>query len=358
MNWTNIPFVATALSIVICWALFAMLCSFINEGVAQAKAERGRFLKMYLLQQLKDLPNGVNWATLLYMHGAVDLLSRAPEKPTAEISPSLFAQTIVEVVGKSQVAQMARVQAGAAPLYKNMTLSDFKTAIHSLRHSDVMEYFKQALNDAEIKSAASADSDREAAIYNQLLSNLEKWYDELMGRVSLWYKKQVRQRLLMLGILLGVLLNIDSIQLFQFFNQSSTARDVVTNFYLQQPAALSNTANRLQQANDAGQTPGLRDSTIAFALQLDSLSKAAELPIGWGNRFQKNKSDGFWARIGSDMEYTLGIVTDCGDWWCNVWKSTLHILVKILGILITGFVASMGAPFWFEILRKAYSTRK
>ena len=59
MDFSTIPILPTAISIVICWALFAILCSLLHEAIAQLKAERGRFMKKYLFQQLQDLPNGV-----------------------------------------------------------------------------------------------------------------------------------------------------------------------------------------------------------------------------------------------------------------------------------------------------------
>jgi hypothetical protein len=61
MSFFNIPIINIALAIIISWALFAMLCSFAYEAFAQLKAERGRFMKNYILQQLQDFPNGINW---------------------------------------------------------------------------------------------------------------------------------------------------------------------------------------------------------------------------------------------------------------------------------------------------------
>ena len=86
MNFFSIPAVSIAISIVICWALFAILCSLVHEAMAQIKAERGRFMKYYLLKQFQDLPNGINWGETIYQQGNVSLLSRDERKP------SVFAQ--------------------------------------------------------------------------------------------------------------------------------------------------------------------------------------------------------------------------------------------------------------------------
>src|SRR3954454_2130090 len=102
----SLSIISVAISLIISWALFAMLCSFIHEAIVQTKAERGRFMRKYLFKQFQDLPNGINWASLLYMHGTIDLLSREANKPTNEIQPDVFAKTLVEIVGNAHIVQM------------------------------------------------------------------------------------------------------------------------------------------------------------------------------------------------------------------------------------------------------------
>ena len=103
MNLFNFPVINIAVAIIISWALFAIFCSLVHEAFAQLKAERGRFMKKYILLQLQDFPNGVNWGSLLYMHGNVDMLSRAPGKPSSDIQPCLFAETLIDVVATAHL---------------------------------------------------------------------------------------------------------------------------------------------------------------------------------------------------------------------------------------------------------------
>lgn len=168
MNIHSIPILSTAISIVICWALFAMLCSMVHEAVTRVKAERGRFMKQYLLQQLHDYPNDINWATLLYAHGSVDLLSRAADKPTSHIPPKLFAKAIVEIMGQSQAVQRKKDEVMAGIVYKQPLLRDFKAATLVLHPSDVVSLLTQSLNSAELR-AASAEGVNEAKVYEMLL---------------------------------------------------------------------------------------------------------------------------------------------------------------------------------------------
>ena len=65
MEFSSITILTTALSIVICRALFPMACSFIREAFAQMKAERGYFMKEDVYKQLQDLSNDINRVALL-----------------------------------------------------------------------------------------------------------------------------------------------------------------------------------------------------------------------------------------------------------------------------------------------------
>ncbi len=319
MNIFDNPIINIAIAVIITWAFFAIFTSLIVEAFAQIKAERGRFMKNYLLQQLEDLPNGINWGALLYTHGNIDLLSRNPEKPTADIDPKLFAQTIVDVVANAQIVQMKT----SVNTYKNQTLSDFKKAIQTLENSDVMDFLTQAMKSAELQGVTNLVLD-ESVVYAKLIENIENWFNQMTERLSLWYKKKTRQSLFILGLILAFIVNVDSVQLFSLYNNDPTVRKAVISYYENSPYKLKSDTNQL----------ALKD----FIKSLDTLKKETVLPIGFDNNaiklavLEKKNPDSttkhfsFW-------------------WW------------KLIGIIISGFAASFGGPFWFDVLKKIYSVK-
>ena len=345
MNLFAIPMVATAIAIIISWALFAIFCSLLQEAVAQLKSERGRFMKQYLFSQLKDNPNGVNWASLLYMHGTIDLLSRATNKPTNDISPRLFAETLIEVVGNAQLVQMQipalqqRQAASGVAVYQQPTLYNFHAATRVLKPSDVVSFFNQAINAATLKAGKDAAGVlNEADIYNNLVEHIENWYTEFSQRLTLWYQKKTRLRLFMLGALLALIVNVDSIQLFSFYNENPDARNAVISYYQKNGDALSKLANNLNDSNKIKQaaTDSLLKQAKTFYNSMDSLKKSANLPIGYHYSVLSK-----WKPV---LEH----------WDKDSWAKALW---KLLGLLISGFAASVGAPFWFDLLKKALSTK-
>lgn len=343
MNFTGIPMVATAISVVICWALFAILCSLVHEAVAQVKAERGRYMKKYLLQQLADNANGVNWGSLIYMHGSVDLLSRAHNKPTSDIAPCLFAETLIDVVGKSHIVQsqaplIALTDVDGRPIapYSHHVLRDFKAATLVLQPSDVVTMLKQAMHSAEL-SASDAGED-ESKVYEGLVHYMENWFAQFNERLNVWYKKKVRRWLFVIGIILGIFFNVDSIQLFQYFNENVSARERVMNYYADNAPRLNDLANSLSNPNiDTATKTDIKAiirQTRNYALEMDTLAKQAGLPIG-PSKFHwdwKEFPDTFWGKL-------------------------LAVLFKLAGILVTGFAASFGAPFWFDLLKRVYQRK-
>lgn len=345
MNLFSIPIVATAIAIIISWALFAIFCSLLQEAVAQLKAERGRFMKQYLFSQLKDNPNGINWASLLYMHGAIDLLSRTANKPTNDISPRLFAQTLIEVVGNAQLVQMQipalqKQQAAAGTsVYQQPTLYNFHAATQVLKPSDMVSFFNQAITAATIKAGKdAAGALNESDVYKNLQEHIENWYTEFSERLTLWYKKKTRQRLFMLGALLALIVNVDSIQLFSFYNDNADARNSVISYYQKNGDALSKLASSLNDSNKIKQpaTDSLLKQAKVFYNSVDSLKKMANLPIGYQYSILSK-----WKPV-------------LKNWDKDSWAKALW---KLLGILMSGFAASVGAPFWFDILKKAYSSK-
>lgn len=350
MNFSSFPFFSTAVAVIVTWALFAILCSFVHEAIVQVLAERGRFMKMYLSKQLKDIPNGFNWASLLYMNGPVSLLTRDPAKPTNDISPRRFAESIVLTAGEIHAVKMkagANFQSG----YSNPVLHNLKMALAVLHPSDVTLLLRNCLSSAEAKAGSLNGKPDEAAVYNHLLQNVEDWFSDFAGRMTLWYKKKTRKRLFLIAAVISCIINLDSINVFSFYRDNPVAATAMIDYYQKNQASLEALAARADTMKVIVVDEKQRDSVTmsvkkyaesikltqpadSFLKEMKNLQKSLALPVGtdhsilqeWG---QKKETDGF-------------------IFW--FWK--------LLGIVITGFTASFGAPFWFDVLRKIYSRSK
>lgn len=143
-------------------------------------------------------------------------------------------------------------------------------------------------------------------------TNVENWFDAVMGRVSETYKRQMWLLALVIGIVTSVVLNVDTISIASRLWRDSTVRATTADAarqYAAQPVQSSTATDDLNKLN---------------------------LPIGWDIRFMPDLN--FFPR----------------DWLSGPedFSSPRAVLLKVLGWLITGFAGAQGAPFWFDLLKK------
>lgn len=353
MNFSSIPFFNTAVAVIITWALFAILCSLVHEAIAQVLAERGRFMKNYLFKQLKDQTNGFNWASLLYMNGSVSMLTRDPAKPTNDISPKRFAESIVDATGKIQAVKAI---APATKFYTNPLLNNLKAALSILNPSDVTLLLIDCLASAEAKASSQAGVLNETEVYNNLIQNIENWYFDFTGRLTLWYKKRTRKRLFLLGLLVAVIINLDSIKVFSFYRDNPVAATTVMDYYqknktsLEAMAAKADTmkvivisgkdsALQMLPAKEYLKNLKLTEPADSFLKELQALQAKTSLPVGTDH----------------SILLELKIEKETKEKEKKEWSYGSFWFWKILGLIITGFAASFGGPFWFDVLRKVYT---
>lgn len=141
---------------------------------------------------------------------------------------------------------------------------------------------------------------------------LETWFNNGMDRVSGWYKRQSQVIVFILATLLVISLNVDSFQLGKAFLRDQNLRNLmVTN------------ADKLVKA-----TPNTDPTDLQTQLAtIDDLN----LPIGRNSetaKFPASTKDHF-----------------------------AHCCGHVVGWFATIFAISLGAPFWFDILKSVMNIR-
>jgi hypothetical protein len=175
-------------------------------------------------------------------------------------------------------------------------------------------------------------------------TSLEAWFDGTMDRVSGWYKRETQWVLLGLGLLLAIVLNIDSLGI---------TRDLATNNQLRQAMIAHVDANY----------SALKSSDLKLSPEdLDKQKQGLSDVIGWP-RFQKRVDDDLAKEKSALSKKASGDAQLSGAQaqaeWMNkqlsgrgteLWWT--HLLGAIPGWLVTALAVSLGAPFWFDLLNK------
>lgn len=138
---------------------------------------------------------------------------------------------------------------------------------------------------------------------NLARTNLEDWFNSAMDRVSGWYKRSTQWIILAIALVVTVAMNLDTLELATYLYNHDQAR-----------AALVAEA---EQVVESKQLPQGVESSKAALTNLP-------LPIGWHE-----------AQLPQ------------GSAWVN----------RVLGWLITALAATLGTPFWFDVLNKVMVIR-
>jgi hypothetical protein len=160
---------------------------------------------------------------------------------------------------------------------------------------------------------------------------IEKWYNDTMDRTSGWYKRRTQTCLLMIGLLVALGANIDTLTVTSWLWQGDAAREAVVSAaadYVKNHPMPVGAVKAVTPAAKASAPPALpvQPTVASYGAQLveaDRQLLALQYPVGWPH-------------------------ADEGALW---------ILKYLAGCLITAIAISMGSSFWFDSLQNLIKLR-
>jgi len=259
------------------YLVLSLVCSAITEAVARAFAMRSSTLKSGVQNLLSD-PDGKGLAKDFYDHPLVKGLYRQGwfdrkvgrgGKPSY-ISPRVFRLALLDTLPS----------ADSTP--DDDVLSTLRARAAKVRDNGLKKALLVCLDDADDIDQAHA--------------NIERWFREVMERVTGWYRRKMQLIILVVAAAMSVALNVDSF-------------DVANSLW-----------------NDAA----LRDSVVAAAQKDTGQALNGDLDV-------------IEERLG-DLGFPLG--------WRSPPDGLMAWSSKIAGLLFTTIALSLGAPFWFDLLSR------
>jgi hypothetical protein len=288
-----------AIGMIVVFLLVSTLCTALREAVEAMLKTRAAYLEKAIRQMLDD-GDGSKLTKSLFGH---PLLS------------GLMVGTYEPKPAKKQLWFLANGR--GLPSY--VPASTFAKALLDMAaHGDhgeqasgaamTLESLRARLNDPSgpmnprVRRVLLHALDTARGDLEQARKNLEDWFNDSMDRVSGWYKRSTQWIVFIIAIAVTVIGNVDSIALAKHFYRDEAARNAAVL-----SAQTIITKPNAPTKDEAGQV-------------LEKL----ELPVGW--------SKTSWP-VGSE--------------WFN----------RVLGWLLTAFAATLGAPFWFDVLNKVMVIR-
>jgi hypothetical protein len=218
------------------------------------------------------------------------------------ISSRSFAEAVVDLVipDKSGRSSMAGIQDAIAKLPEPL-----RTSLGSL--------------------ARTANGD-----VTRFRDSVEHWYDDHMDRVSGWYKRRTAWITFGVGLVLVVLLNLNTLTIGHALYGDSAARTAVSSLAAQ--------GNPCPATEDQQKCLEALESRVSAAAQ-------AGLPIGWATVPACAKQN-----VHCDWLAQRGITNHDGG---SAWQ----VILVLIGFVITIAALTPGAQFWFGLVVKLNSLR-
>ena len=277
------PIIDVALGLVLFYIVLSLVVSAIQEWVASWFGLRAKNLRAGL-ENLIDGPGaGAEFARMVYDHPLVKNMARAKKLPSY-IAPETLSSVLLEVVAKDRLGKS----------YSACTADEVRELVEKIDPA------------SPLKGVLEVLADNSSSVEERLKERVAEWFDEGMTRVSGWYRRAVKLRLVIIAGIVAMLTNASTVHV---------ARELWTN-----DALRTTIAQQAVEVADEG-TEAIGD---------DSLEQLRSFPIGW-----RTDSDG-------DIIWP--------DGWLG-WLATL------IGWLITVAAVSLGAPFWFDLLGKVANLR-
>ena len=326
--------ITTALGLVLVFLILSLLASSIQEAIASWFSLRGRTFG----EALGRLLTNVDY------NGTVPKLDDSLLKSFRE--HNIFRQLLPQK-GWYHYSKMGNDK---NPSYLNAsTFSEI--LMHTMKAKD-FESLKKYVNEmatGELKTYLLDlvdDADGDINVFRQ---KLENWYSDMMDRASGWYKRHVHNILLTIGLILALLFNADTFSIYSKVSsiQQGSAEEaaiwaVAQDYVDEKEASFNSQLASFKKVVDSLQTvpDSLRDLSV--------LEKQ--------DRLLRSQQDTLIADL-SGANSPLGLGWTPEEWEAFQSESWYSWIAKLLGMIITTLAISLGAPFWFDLLKKIVNVR-
>lgn len=178
--------------------------------------------------------------------------------------------------------------------------------IEELPNEELKKVLKQLLNDAGYE-------------LEEFKTKMRNWYNDVMDRAAGWYKRNIQILVTFVGLVVAIVFNADTISLYQRLESNPEELKEIVSM-----------AEAYAKKSDLGiQSGGTVEQQWE---QVNNLIKdeinQAKSPLG----------------LGWHPEELQGMTPS--DW-----------VIKVLGWIVTALAVSLGAPFWFDLLKKIVNIR-
>jgi hypothetical protein len=390
------------IGLVFVYLLYSLLATIIQELIANRMNLRARMLQKAVRKMLEDhaAPTG-NWlqrSTLYNYFGEIAENIRrffVPFRPHESLAKKFYDHPAVKYLGEDKAFSKPAylqphnfaytlIQLLRGPSYNGSTIKEAELIRNALENNTLN------VTPETLSHLRNLFADAQQDAY-QFRKRLEQWFDETMQRTNGWYKQQNQTFLIIIGFLIAIIFNVDTIAITRILSKDRKVREqmvqlalsrkdaygeIIDSVKVKRSRVVSDTsaAGRISTRTVAADTTIYMQNDKYFTTVYKQLADDAQFSqsiIGLrcpdsvmmagdcGSRIRK--IDSLLAAVNDPSlkqdlsESRQSIVEDCRKDCRNPYQQSVPL--KVAGWIITALAISLGAPFWFDLLNKVAQLR-
>ena len=293
----GIEIVEVVIGLIFIYLLLSLLATTLSELAMHWLYSRGKNLRVALRTMLDDESNELS--ERFFNHALVRKLTKQGSRSfPSYLSYDYFATVLIELLCRRQPISGEAIEEGIRQLPAGNTQEVLSTFMRDAQGSP--EQFRQ---------------------------NIEAWYQEMTYQAAGWYKRRVQYVLFGLGLLISVAFNADTFQIAQKLSIDPEARrEIIEQAYVfmerTPDPSLADTLSTTLSDSLEQRVRQLIDEELAMA--------STALGLGWERSPEVSlSSSAGWRFVGQ----------------------------RLPGWIITAFAITLGASFWFDLLKRVMNIR-
>jgi hypothetical protein len=382
------------ISLVFIYLLYSLLATTINEAIASIFNLRAKKLEKAITRMLEDTEMSYDnfwtfiwdylyriWEKLksffmffsfkkrektkenislvesFYNYPGIKYLAqnKISNKPSY-ISPEFFSKALTDILkeraGNPNKSNIKQIQDG---------LVKYEEVHDKIENAETMKFIQSLL--------ADANNDIE-----KFKAGLETWFNETMKRTTGWYKKQSQRITFIIGLVLAVTFNVDTISIVKKLSNDPNAAKSLADLSAKYVEAHKDSTGRLIIADQDSAARLFAEAKKQVDEDINNANSI--IGLGWNipqNTCNCTKNALISKQDSSSCKTCLIKISSCSIYKTKNKKgiSILNTLGKVryvicmacssgrrlLGYLLTALALSLGAPFWFDLLNKLIMLR-
>jgi hypothetical protein len=322
-----------ATGVVFVFVLISTICTAIRESLEAWLKTRASYLEFGIRELLQDR-TGTGLAKGVFEHPLVFGLYSGNYTPRPSegrpimwksggnlpsyIPSANFALALMDIAARGPVNTGTTPSTGGSSL----SLAQIRAHVGEIGNPQVQRALLTAIDSAQ------GDFDRAR-------SNIEAWYNSAMDRVSGWYKRSTQWCLFWVALVLAAGLNINTITIADYLYRHDAERSALVSA-IDKTAATAQTSETYKDAKD----------------EIGEL----RLPMGWSDGWGAPRTHAERQRTADDRQKRSSanqVAAQAPLAPAEVPTSSWQdVIAPVLGWIFTAFAATLGAPFWFDVLNQ------